>query len=130
MPSMTNSARVRSEKFDVANHVVRGQDIVEQHKGSQHVGHLSRSATDFFAQLGRGPTPQFGDIGFVGPDGLVHCLTVIIVICQSGVHVGQGQSMLGGDLIRAQAHALMPDHDVLYGNAMSGYPRLAACNFR
>jgi hypothetical protein len=34
--------------------------------------------------------------------------------------------MLGGDLIRAQAHTLMPDYDVLYGNAMSGYPRLAA----
>ena len=34
MPSMTNSSRVRSEKFDVANHVVRGQYIVEQHERS------------------------------------------------------------------------------------------------
>ncbi len=34
MPSMTNSSRVRSEKFDVANHVVGGQYIVEQHERS------------------------------------------------------------------------------------------------
>lgn len=34
MPSMANSSRARSEKFDVANHVVRGQYIVEQHERS------------------------------------------------------------------------------------------------
>ena len=34
MSSMTNSSRARSEEFDVANHVVRGQYIVEQHERS------------------------------------------------------------------------------------------------
>lgn len=42
----------------------------------------SRSATDCFAQLGLGPAPQFGGIGFVGQHGLVYCLAVIVVIHQ------------------------------------------------
>ena len=34
--------RVGSEKFDVANHVFGGQQIVDQHAGSQHMGYRCR----------------------------------------------------------------------------------------
>jgi hypothetical protein len=53
------------------------------------------------------------------------CPMIELVGC---VYIGEREVILGRDLVRALAHALVPDRDVLDGE--SGVPRSAACHPR
>src|SRR5205807_4114032 len=59
-------------------------------------------------------------------DRLVDLGTMVEVVGESGVNVGERQIVFRGDLVRALAHPLVPDRDVLHGDAMPSDARLAA----
>src|SRR5690348_4560393 len=52
--------------------------------------------------------------------------TVVEVIGERGVDIGERQVVFSGDLVRTLAQPLVPDYDVLHSNAMPGDSRLSA----
>jgi hypothetical protein len=58
---------------------------------------------------------------------LADCLTVIVVVCQRGIHLGEGQlRIIGDDFFRRQALGFIPDDNIVHPNPVSGDAELAA----
>jgi hypothetical protein len=56
-------------------------------------------------------------------DTTIDVLTMIKVIRQGGVHVSQGQVVLGSDFIRGPAQTLVPDRHIRDRDSTTGDPR-------
>jgi hypothetical protein len=57
---------------------------------------------------------------------LADCLPVIVVVCQRGIHLGEGQlRIIGDDFFRRQALGFIPDDNILHPNPVSGDAGLA-----
>lgn len=77
-------------------------------------------------QLRRGTLPQGFDEGLALLDVVVDLRSMVVVVGQCRVDIGQSQVVLSGNLINAFADPLMPDHDVLHRNPMPCNARLPA----
>ncbi len=71
------------------------------------------------SQLRGGATAKLFSERLASPDGFVYLGPMVEIIGERGVHVGQRQVVLGGDLIGALSHPLVPDDDILDRDAVS-----------
>lgn len=57
----------------------------------------------------------------LGPDFVLDLITMIEVVGESGMHIGEGDGgYLGDDVIGTKTLLLVPDHDVEHTNAVTG----------